>query len=96
MSLVDVKMIQNNLVGRREIVARIAYKTPLKRDEVKEILAGHFKVEPKTIIIRKINYVTGTRTMVVSANIYNSIEKIKTFEKPYILVRNNLAERPKK
>ncbi|MCS7133436.1 MAG: 30S ribosomal protein S24e [Candidatus Caldarchaeum sp.] len=96
MSLMDVKMVENRLVGRREVIAKLSYTAPLKRDEVKQILANHFGIEPKKVVIRKIKYLTGTKFVETLAHIYDSDEKIKVYEPLYILVRNKLAERPKK
>ncbi|MCS7110350.1 MAG: hypothetical protein NZ956_02630 [Candidatus Caldarchaeum sp.] len=96
MSLMDVRMVENRLVGRREVFAKLSYTTPLKRDDVKQILAGHFKVDPKKVVVREMKYLTGTRIVETFAHIYDSDEKIKAYEPFYILVRNKLAERPKK
>lgn len=96
MSLVDVRLFENKLVGRREIKAKIEYKTPLTREQTKELLANHFKVDGSLIVVRSVNFLTGTRVAEVEAHVYDSQEKLKTFEPLYILVRNKLAERPKK
>lgn len=96
MSLTDVKMVENKLVGRREVSGRIVYVKPVKREEVKQILADHFKTNVNNVVIRKMTYLTGTRVIDVKAHVYDSADRVKSFEPLYILIRNNLAEKPKK
>ncbi|MEM0441192.1 MAG: hypothetical protein QXF45_00885 [Candidatus Caldarchaeum sp.] len=96
MSLTDIRMIENKLVGRKEVSGKIAYDKPVKRDEVRQLLAEHFKTDVNNIVIRKMSYLTGTRLIDVKAHIYDSLDSIKAFEPLHILIRNNLAEKPKK
>ncbi|MEM0349469.1 MAG: hypothetical protein QXE96_07620 [Candidatus Caldarchaeum sp.] len=96
MSLVDSKLVENKLVGRREITAKISYTNPITRDEAKQLIAAHLNIDPSRVVIRKLLYRTGSRIVDVYANVYNKAEEIKVFEPLHILIRNKLAERPKK
>lgn len=96
MSLTDLKMVENKLVGRREVFAKIVYDKPVKREDVKQLIAAHFKAGTSNVVIRSMRYVTGTRTIDVKAHVYDDSDKLKAYEPLFILVRNKLAERPKK
>ncbi|GBC72461.1 hypothetical protein HRbin03_00290 [archaeon HR03] len=96
MSLVDSKLVENKLVGRREVIAKISFTKPITRDEAKQLIAAHLSIDPARVVVRKLVYHTGSRLVDVYANVYDKVEGIKVFEPLYILIRNKLAERPKK
>ncbi|MEM4281106.1 MAG: hypothetical protein QW470_03060 [Candidatus Caldarchaeum sp.] len=96
MSIISAKMTENRLIGRREVLAHISYQKPLTRDEMKQVLAEHFKVNPSNVVIKKADYVTGTKTVNIHAHIYGSVEDIKKYEPNHILIRNKIVEKVKK
>ncbi len=96
MSVMSVNMVDNKLVGRREVEVAITYKNPLTRDELKKVIGEHFKTDPSNIVIKKAVYSTGTKIIKVHAHIYDSPEKAKKIEPKHILIRNKLVEKEKK
>jgi small subunit ribosomal protein S24e len=96
MSIVSSNLKDDKLIGRRDVEAIIAYSKNLTRDDLKQIIAKHFSVDPLNVIIRKAAYLTGTRLIKLHAHVYYSVEAAKKNEPKYILIRNKLVEKEKK
>jgi small subunit ribosomal protein S24e len=96
MSIVSSNLKDDKLIGRRDVEAIIAYSKNLTRDDLKQIIAKHFGVDPLNVIIRKATYLTGTRIIKLHAHVYDSAEAAKKKEPRYILIRNKLVEKEKK
>ncbi|MEM1949596.1 MAG: hypothetical protein QXY50_03905, partial [Candidatus Caldarchaeum sp.] len=96
MSIDKLSMVENRLVGRRDVQAIISYTKPLTRDEVKKLIADRFRTDPAKVVVRKAEFITGTHTVKVHAHIYEAAEQILKFEPKHILIRNKLAEKEKK
>ncbi|MEM2237053.1 MAG: hypothetical protein QXR26_00245 [Candidatus Caldarchaeum sp.] len=96
MSVISAKMTENKLIGRRVVLAHVSYQKPLTRDEMKHVLAEYFKVDPSNVVIRKADFITGTKTVNIHAHIYGSVEDIKKYEPTHILIRNKIVEKVKK
>jgi len=96
MSIVSSNLKDNKIIGRRDVEAIIAYSKSLSRDDLKQIIAKHFSVDPLNVVVRKANYLTGTRLIKLHAHVYDSVEAAKKNEPKYILIRNRLMEKEKK
>ena len=96
MSIVSSNLKDNKLIGRRDIEAIITYSKSLSRDDMKQIIAKHFSVDPLNVVVRKATYLTGTRLIKLHAHVYDSVEAAKKNEPRYILIRNKLVEKGKK
>jgi len=96
MSIVSVNLKEDKLVGRRDVEAVIKYTRGLTRDELKQVLAKHFNVDPLNIVVKKATYLTGTRIIKLHAHVYNSVDAAKKAEPKHILIRNKLVEKEKK
>ncbi|MEM1946114.1 MAG: hypothetical protein QW614_04140 [Candidatus Caldarchaeum sp.] len=96
MSIASAKMIENKLIGRREVKALVSFQKTLTRDEIRQLLAEHYKTNPSNVIIKKAVFVAGARTINVHAHIYASAEDVKKYEPEHILIRNKIIERVKK
>jgi small subunit ribosomal protein S24e len=96
MSIVSSNLKDDKLIGRRDVEAIIAYSKNLTRDDLKQIIAKHFSVDPLNVIIRKATYLTGARLIKLHAHVYDSAEAAKKNEPKYILIRNKLVEKEKK
>jgi small subunit ribosomal protein S24e len=96
MSIVSSNLKDDKLIGRRDVEAIIAYSKNLSRDDLKQIIAKHFSVDPLNVIIRKATYLTGARLIKLHAHVYDSAEAAKKNEPKYILIRNKLVEKEKK
>lgn len=72
---------ENSFIGRKEITFKLPYEssTP-KTEEVKALVAAHFKVKPELIKIVEIMPVFGDRYANVKVNIYHDEAIFKKFE----------------
>lgn len=95
---VDIKSnIENPMLGRKEVIADIAFKGPTaKRAELKTQIAGKIGANPELCILRKVTNRFGVNKVSVIMHVYEKAEKLKSVEPYYILVREGMAEKKKK
>ncbi|MCS6769146.1 MAG: hypothetical protein NZ570_01750, partial [Candidatus Caldarchaeum sp.] len=74
MSVASVNMVENRLVGRREVEAAITFSKPLAREDLKKILAEHFKTETANVVVKKAVFLTGSNVVRVHAHVYRAVE----------------------
>jgi len=96
MSIIDIKMQDNKLIGRREVEVLLEYGKPLTRDELKQLLATYLKTNPEQVVVKKAVYLTGSRKLTAHVHVYGSVDDAKKLEPKHILIRNKLLEREKK
>ncbi|MEM0383773.1 MAG: hypothetical protein QXS57_03930 [Candidatus Caldarchaeum sp.] len=96
MSIDKLSMVENKLVGRREVQASISYTKPLTREEIKKLIADHFRTDPAKVVVKKAAFSTGTHSVKVHAHLYEAVEQALKLEPEHILIRNKLAEKEKK
>lgn len=87
-----IKDIENKLLGRREIVAKLVSEssTP-KRVEIKKTLAKKLKVDESLVIVNHIGSYFGDSDIRVRAKVYNSEEALKKNARPHMVKRNAVA-----
>lgn len=88
-----IKEFDNKLLDRKEIMVNIETDGPtLKREEIKKEIAKKFKVEESNVVIIKVHTKFGSRTVDVSANLYENAEILKRLTPKYLIKRNGLEE----
>ncbi|NLI73415.1 MAG: 30S ribosomal protein S24e [Euryarchaeota archaeon] len=91
--------IENNVLSRAEVYFKVDHDgdpTP-SRNAVRDALASVLEVPKERIIIDEMDSKYGIGSTDGYAKVYDDVETARKFEKNYILVRNELAEKkPKK
>jgi small subunit ribosomal protein S24e len=89
-----IKIIENKrneLLKRNEVIFSLLHEgapTP-SRIEVRKEIAKVLKTDINKVYVRKIETMTGTRTSIGEAYIYDSPEQAKVIEPKYIIIRNS-------
>jgi ribosomal protein S24E len=81
MSLTILKQKDNPLFKRKEIEANLESNTPPKMHEAEEMLSKEFSSTPESVKIKKIAGRFGSRSFIITANIYHSKEDKEKTEK---------------
>ena len=93
-NIVVLKELDNRLLSRKQIDFKIIHQqmpTP-SRAEVRSKLAAQLNVNPKAIIIHKLDGRFGQGITVGFAKIYDSPEKVEEIEFKYLIKRNQPKE----
>ncbi len=88
----------NPLLRRTEVKARVSHlgsATPT-RSEVRRQLAARLNADLERTVVLKILTPFGVSESNVEAHVYDDKETMLKTEKPYILVRNQIIEKPEK
>ncbi len=90
----DVEIIskeENQLLGRKEIRARVRYEgaTP-KRSEVKEAVCKKLGLNPDLAVVRSVKGEYGMQAAKVHLHAYESEERLKELEPEYVQKRNGM------
>ncbi len=100
-TLVEIEVVEKNynpLLGRTEVKAKVSHlrsATPTRMD-VRRQLAARLNADLDRTVILKIITPFGVSESNVEAHIYDDKETMLKTEKPYILVRNQIIEKPEK
>jgi|GEM_PF-500604 ribosomal protein S24E len=82
---------RNPLTKRREVVLKIPVSkneaTP-SRAKTKQYIASLLNVDKELIVIKSIYHPFGSREVTVVVNIYDTPEKIRLFERKYLIERD--------
>lgn len=90
------KKKENVPLGRTEIECDIAFEKALpSRKEIREALCAAIGASPELLVIVSSKAKFGSKQGVVIAHIYKDKESLKV-ERKHLLVRDGLAEKPKK
>ena len=85
---------RNPLFNRQEVEFKVEQAATPTRSAVKIELAVALRVEMNQVYVREIRTLSGTRTSVGSAHIYDDPEQAQKVEPKYILERNAKAVPP--
>jgi ribosomal protein S24E len=72
--LTIIKQRENPLFKRKEVEVNFESNVPPKMKEAEEILSKEFSATPESVKIRKIAGKFGSKSFIISANIYHSKE----------------------
>jgi ribosomal protein S24E len=78
--LTIIKQKENPLFKRKEVEVNFESNVPPKTQEAGEILSKEFSTTPESVKIKKIAGRFGSRSFIISANIYHSKEDKETTE----------------
>lgn len=82
---------RNLLTKRREVALKMTVSkgeaTP-SRAKAKQHIANILSVDEKLVVIKSIYHPFGSREVTVTANIYDTPEKIQLFERKYLIERD--------
>lgn len=96
MEIEVVEKRYNPLLGRTEVKARVSHfgsATPT-RSEVRRQLAARLNADLERTVVLKVLTPFGISESNVEAHVYDDKETMLRTEKPYILVRNQIIEKP--
>ncbi len=86
---IDLTSIKNNpLFNRNEVEFKVEQASTPNRNAVRIDLAVALKVELNQVYVRKINTISGTRTTVGYAHVYDDPEQGLKIEPKHIIKRN--------
>lgn len=85
---------KNSLFNRQEVEFKVEQPVTPTRSSVKIELAVALRVELNQVYVREIKTLSGTRTSVGKAHIYDDPEQALIVEPKYIIERNQKAAPP--
>ncbi|MEM3372992.1 MAG: hypothetical protein QXF76_02140 [Candidatus Anstonellales archaeon] len=87
----------NNFFFMKEMIVKIDnVYSPLKRDEIREIVAKHFMIEVSQLVLVKAEHKLNGHYVIAKFHYFNSKDAMLKYEKKYLLIRNRIIEKPQK
>ncbi|MCX8166549.1 MAG: hypothetical protein N3E37_01725 [Candidatus Micrarchaeota archaeon] len=87
----------NNFFSVKELVVKIDnVYAPLKRNEIREIVAKHFMIEISQLVLVKAEHKINGHYVICKFRYYLNKDALMKYEKKHLLIRNGLIEKPQK
>lgn len=94
MDVVIINSKENDVLGRKEIIANISFdKSTPTRKEIKELISVKIGANPDNIVLRKVKSNFGVRSIEATFHIYPTKEAVLATEPKYILIRDSIVEK---
>ena len=96
MDIEILSKVDNNVIGREEYCFLLSFtgSTP-NRQNIREEVKTKIGSDPSLFVIRRIEPLSGRKSIKVHVYVYKDKETMKRVEPLYVLKRNNLVEEKK-